>query len=476
MSKVTEIDKDELYRGFALLATSDNFLRRYQRLLDPEAFAQPELRWLVDTLKDFYGTHDIAPDYAVLRALLARNKKLKPDEKEIFEEFIDRLEETRPRKKMEGYYGLVLESFFTRSYAKMKLRETQERLSEGDIEGAENVLINIKFPKAAESDMLFMPVDIDKLFLQESAREKRRIVKTGIPLLDKYLGGGAKPGNLLVVMAPVGYGKSMLLVHFGAEAWRRGRNVFHYSFENSVRETMARYAANITQTPWHAIDEAAKTYLEQMNLDVEGVDMDILKQHIPEIQEMFDTEEQVGSYIGITKRIGSITTAKDLESDILASAEEFDVKPDLIIVDYGDLMAPHRKGDNQFENEGQVFAELRDLAEMFNVPVWTATQANREGAKAKRVKGTHIQASFQKLQKADVLIGFSRPAKEEREDEEDFEDVDDDAILEIIKIRNENDKVRPVYVRTDFSRAALKEIAHMSEEEADEQPSKRKKR
>ena len=53
--------------------------------------------------------------------------------------------------------------------------------------------------------------------------------------------------------------------------------------------------------------------------------------------------------------------------------------PDLIIIDYGDLMRSRRGYDQKrFELES-IFEDLRALSMEMKLPVWTATQSNREG-------------------------------------------------------------------------------------------------
>jgi hypothetical protein len=55
-----------------------------------------------------------------------------------------------------------------------------------------------------------------------------------------------------------------------------------------------------------------------------------------------------------------------------------------------------------------VIQELRALAKELNVPIWTALQANRGGAKAEFVDMTDLSESYGQAGEADVILGLQR--------------------------------------------------------------------
>ena len=97
----------------------------------------------------------------------------------------------------------------------------------------------------------------------------------------------------------------------------------------------------------------------------------------------------------------------------LESARNKGVQYDLICVDYADLMAPEVKSPNQIENFRQIYVDLRALAFEYNCAILTATQTNREGAKAKVAEMTHVAEDFNKIRTADIVISINT-TKEER--------------------------------------------------------------
>ena len=53
-------------------------------------------------------------------------------------------------------------------------------------------------------------------------------------------------------------------------------------------------------------------------------------------------------------------------------------KPGLIIIDYADIMRSTRQYDSLRHELKLIYEELRNLAMELGIPVWTASQANRE--------------------------------------------------------------------------------------------------
>ena len=77
----------------------------------------------------------------------------------------------------------------------------------------------------------------------------RNPVSTAWGEIDQITGGGVGNGELGVVIAPTGAGKSMVLVHLGSEAVKQGKTVVHYTLELSDTTIAQRYDSCITQIP-----------------------------------------------------------------------------------------------------------------------------------------------------------------------------------------------------------------------------------
>lgn len=78
---------------------------------------------------------------------------------------------------------------------------------------------------------------------------KRNSVPTGWKPINELMDGGLGPGELGVVVAPSGIGKTWILCKLGADAVSKGFNVLHYSLELSENYVGCRYDTIYTEIP-----------------------------------------------------------------------------------------------------------------------------------------------------------------------------------------------------------------------------------
>ena len=92
---------------------------------------------------------------------------------------------------------------------------------------------------------------------------------------------------------------------------------------------------------------------------------------------------------------------------------KFGIKPHIIIVDYGDLLkAPQYYKEKRLEL-GNIFEELRGLAGEFQVPVWTASQANRSASETDIISGEQISEDYSKIMIGDFIFSISRKVEDQ---------------------------------------------------------------
>ncbi len=207
---------------------------------------------------------------------------------------------------------------------------------------------------------------------------------TGLRQLDQkeILNGGLGRGEIGVVTAPTGVGKSHFLVHVGSEALKVGKNVVHYTFELSERAVGLRYDSNLCEIPSNQVIDRKAEVIEKYN------DMD------------------VGRLIIKSYPTGSasvMTIRNHIEKLMLKS-----FVPSLIIIDYADIMRSSRKFDTLRHELKLIYEELRNLAMDMNVPLWTASQANRDASNASVVGLENMSEAYGKAMVADVVLSISR--------------------------------------------------------------------
>ena len=108
-------------------------------------------------------------------------------------------------------------------------------------------------------------IDFEKRF-EIKARDP---ISTGWQQIDKISRVGLGKGELGVVVAPTGAGKSMVLAHLGARAIEQGKNVLHYTLELADTIVAGRYDSCITGVELKNLQVFKEKIYEEIQ-DIEG--------------------------------------------------------------------------------------------------------------------------------------------------------------------------------------------------------------
>lgn len=176
---------------------------------------------------------------------------------------------------------------------------------------------------------------------------------------------------------------------FGAITHVQGYTVVHYSLEMDKHDVAARYDARLL---------GDKCILRYQDMDAYLVELEASLTQVVgnlRVQQYFT-------------RAASIQTVRSHLS--ILAAQGF--VPDLVVVDYADIMRPVRRlGEHRHEQAG-IYEDLRQLAGEFNCGVWTASQTNRLSLDEETVGLVHTAESLEKVMIADLIISFCQTRDE----------------------------------------------------------------
>jgi len=200
------------------------------------------------------------------------------------------------------------------------------------------------------------------------------------------LNGGLGKGELGVIISPAGGGKSHYLVMMGANAIRQGKNVVHYTFELNENYVGIRYDSNFCAIASNdVIDSKNEVKVKYQNGFSKQRGRLFIKEYPPNACSV-------------------ITMKNHLERLLVTKG----VKPDMIIVDYADIMKSTRNFDSPRFEIKLAYEELRALAQEMEVPVWTASQAHRDAAKMDVIGLENMSEAYAKAMIADFVVSMSR--------------------------------------------------------------------
>jgi len=225
--------------------------------------------------------------------------------------------------------------------------------------------------------------DFEARFIERA----RNPVTTGWAKIDKITKGGLGQGELVVVVAPTGAGKSHVLVHLGAQALKQGKNVVHFTLELADTSVAQRYDACLTGIP---LDELINQKDEVYDV-IKDIDGQLIVKEFP------------------TKSASVVTLKNHLEK-----IRQTEMEIDMVVVDYGDLLKSStvRKNSEKRHELESIYEELRGLGQEFGCPVVTASQTNRKGLNEEVITMESISEAFNKCFVADFIISLSRTIKD----------------------------------------------------------------
>jgi KaiC/GvpD/RAD55 family RecA-like ATPase len=363
------------------------FCDQISEVLDPNFFELKYLRLFVEKVFDYrkkYGTH---PSRDTITTILRTEIDKEPEllQKQT-REFFARVQANEFSLDGEQHIKDVSLDFCR----KQKLKEAMiksvgliQQSSYDEISKIINDALKLGTDNNHGYDFI---IDFEKRF-EIMARNP---LTTGWELIDGITKGGLGKGELGVVVAPTGAGKSMALVHLGAEALKAGKNVVHYSLELQDKVVALRYDSCISGISLTDVKDQK----------------DIVWENIKDIKGKLIVKEYP------TKSATTNTIKTHLEK-----LKRKDFKIDMVIVDYGDLIRPitaQREKRNELES---IYEELRAIAQIYGCPVWTASQTNRSGLNAEVITMESISEAFNKCFVADFIFTISRTIKDKNTNE-----------------------------------------------------------
>lgn len=362
MAKTTPYQKQKLLIEY-LLSSSDTYAM-CRSILDHSYFL-PELRNSIRFINEYYDKYNTTPSPEQISA-----------ETEV--EFT-----TQPITKDKiQYCASEIEAFCKEKAVENAIRVLPEMKDKGDY-GKILKLMNDVVSISLNKDLGISYFDDPLSRLEEQLVAPPRI-PTKYKQLDDLLGGGLARKEMMLLMANSGGGKSIMLANLALNMIEQGLHALYISLELSEEMIAQRYDTMCT-----------------------GIPSVSWQKHYKEIATGV---HQYGEGMGnlTIKRMPSGTNAMAIRSYL----KEYELKkgfiPDLLVVDYLDLMSANEKvsADNIWEKDKRAAEQLRDIGEDYNMMIISASQQNRTALDADKIGQEHIAGGISKINTVDWAISI----------------------------------------------------------------------
>ncbi len=430
----------ELFRNYvlALMMMDLKFLAMASAVLKPlyfeNALEQHVVRFLIEHFRETKSNPD-------KMALLSRASKYFKSANKAgtkisgasyvdVSDFVDTLEELQEAAAKQYVYvkaELV-------KYCREQALKDAIIASVGDIEKKEYGKIKSRITSALsvgvglENRGVFLLADSDQ---RQSVEEIRKPIRTGFKAFDDPSKGGLGRGELGLIQAPPNTGKTTALVNIGAGAAKLGAKVAHISCE--MKDALI-------------INMYERCWLKKSDQQLNGLDPDgraLISKFFQKVRKNLKSD------IAVRDFPSNRLTIDDLYGYLIMLESSFGFKPDMVILDYLDIMAkPIHISKETHEQQDWLVLELRAMAIELDVALWTATQNNR-GSLLKETSGLEdVGGGFTKGAHADIVITLNQNQQEQK-----------DEMLRAFWAKNRYGKKFITYTfLTDFDRARLEPV------------------
>jgi replicative DNA helicase len=340
--KLSEYGYGFQVKVLSAMFTDRIFLQQIADIIQPDYFESDSNSWLLDVILEHFRQYKAPPSKDVLKVKVTEieNDILKTAVLEQLKEVFRYMESDDL-----SFVKDEILKFCKNQEIKRAIMDSVNLLKMGNYDEIKSKMDSAMKAGADTNIGLDYINDVASRY-NEAARHT---ITTGWDVIDDLMDGGLAPGELGVVMAPAGIGKSWMLINIGANAVRAGKTVIHYTLELNENYVGQRYDSVLT-----------------------GINAQTLKHHQDTVEEKMKTLS--GSLIVKyypTKSVGVMALKAHIEKTIMQGKT-----PDLIVVDYGDLLKVNTKKDKHEALE-DLYEELRGMAGEYKIPVWTASQAGR---------------------------------------------------------------------------------------------------
>ncbi len=380
--------------------------------ITPELFSTLAYRQLAKVAINHLERYH-TPPAAHLRDLFEDKLRRGTDDAKLLRQTLDAMDALAPGIQPQ-YVLAELDTFIETSALSRALETAMEDLSRGKLKEAREALHTVRTHPGKRKGIWLHKPEESLAFLEQTAED---LVSSGIDALDIRRCCPNRRG-LFGMFAPPNYGKTWGLVNCGKANIIRGYNVLHVSLEMNEHQIAQRYIQQIFAL---SKDDIGSVRTPSFSRDDEGrcTGMDFNQYDVRQLTE--DMRPELITRMSSLKSRGKLRiehfpsgslTVPQLAAFMEYLARQEDFVPDVVLVDYWDLMKID--ASDVRVSTGRIGVELRGLADVTNSAFVTASQIGRAGTKAKMARGTDVTEDYSKMMTTDTVVIFNQTEAEEK--------------------------------------------------------------
>jgi replicative DNA helicase len=363
------------------IVTYKDFANSIIEVIDPHYFDNQYFRIICQMIREYYTKYEHTPTFDTLEQLTKSEISSPMAQKSI----LDTLEQVK-KVADEGSVFVQEKSlkFCKQQELQKVMVKTQSIIDKGDFESYDKLeemvrgALQVGEVDKGTADVFF---NLDEVLNDDY----RHPIPIGVPGIDNLLKGGLAKGEIGVILAPTGVGKSTFTTKIANHAFNLGYNVLQIFFEDNPKIIQRKHI-----TLWT------------------GIHPDDLTENKVEVMEKVKQIQESRKNKLIMKKLSSDTvTMNQIKNQVRKMIAE-GTKIDMVILDYIDCVVPDKNLGDEWKSEGSVMRGFEAMCHELDIAGWTATQGNRNSISAEVVTTDQMGGSIKKAQVGHVIITVAK--------------------------------------------------------------------
>jgi len=363
-----------------LIITDKSFTQSIIDVILSKYFDNQYFKLIMQMIKEYYEKYQTVPSFDTLEQVTHLEVTSEMAKKYV----MDMLKEIK-EVSFEDHLFIKEKSvkFCKQQELKKAIRKVEKIMENGDFESYDKCEEYIREAiSIGEGDNGSLEVFHN---LEEVLKDDfRDPIPTGISGLDNLLNGGLAKGEIGVILAPTGVGKTTVLTRFANTAFNMGYNVLQIFFEDNPKVIQRKHFTCWTGIPSDKLSDNKKIVLTKA-----------------------DEMKKSGGKLILKKLASDEFTITQIKNQIRKIISE-GTKIDIVLLDYIDCVVPERSFDDEWKGEGSVMRKFEAMCHELDLVGWTATQGNRSSISSEVVTTDQMGGSIKKAQVGHVIISIAK--------------------------------------------------------------------
>jgi len=363
------------------IVVDNNFSRSIVDVIEPNYFENKYFKLIIQMIKEYNQKWDSIPTFDTLEQIT----KSEFQQENIAKIVIDTIKKIKDAPLSGGEFVQEKALKFCKQQELQKaITKAQKVIDGGEFENYDTLEGMIKDALQVgikEDGMLNVFSNLDDVLNEDF----RHPIPIGIRGIDKLLKGGLAKGEIGVILAPTGVGKSTILTKIANHAFNLGYNVLQVFFEDNPKVIQRKHF-----TLW------TKIHPDDMSNRKEEV-----LSKVKEIESKMDNQL-------ILEKLPSDTMTMTQIKNLVRKKIADGIKIDMILLDYIDCVVPEKNLGDEWKSEGSVMRAFEAMCHELNLVGWTATQGNRSSISSEVVTTDQMGGSIKKAQVGHVIITVAK--------------------------------------------------------------------